>query len=95
MPMLQHQSLGFKADIVCAHSLSANHKEEDSGLSEAELALRLLGMNLQPPELDIKCQPLSVLCTHACLSSVPVSKGFFTLLCFSFQSHKQIETIVS
>lgn len=52
-------------------------------------------MNLQTPELDIKCQPLSVLCTHACLSSLPVSKGFLTLSCFFFQSHKQIETIVS
>lgn len=41
MPKLQHQSLGFEAEMVFAHSLSANHKEEDSGLSEFELALRL------------------------------------------------------
>lgn len=41
MPKLQHQSLGFGAEIMCAHSLGANHEEEDSGLPEAELTLRL------------------------------------------------------
>lgn len=51
-------------------------------------------MNFQPLSLTSKCQPSSVLCERARLHSLLVRKGSLTLSCFSFQSHKRIETMV-
>lgn len=103
---LQRGALGFSARVPTPKVLrqpehlypftrwKLSSEEKDCGLCGADKCWGFGKMNFQALSLTSKCQPSSVLCERACFHSLLVRKGSLTLSCFSFQSHKWIETMV-